>query len=108
MSRKWYVVPSVEDAEMFAVVQDLSQYRPRPIDGYYIVADKLPIEDATFIASAPELYEALARLDALMDFGDSLSEHDKKIEFEDVTAINEAFHDALAALAKAKGGESGS
>lgn len=59
MSRKWYVMPSSEDAEMFAVAQDLSERRINPVNGYYIVADKLPIEDATLIAAAPDLLEAL-------------------------------------------------
>ncbi len=42
----WAVIASPTDAEMYAV------------QGVYLVADKLPIEDAHLIASAPDLLAA--------------------------------------------------
>jgi hypothetical protein len=43
----WKVLPSPTDCEMYCVA------------GAYLVADKLPIEDARLIAGAPELLNAL-------------------------------------------------
>lgn len=45
----WNVVPSPTDPEMYAV------------EGVYLVADALPIEDADLIAAAPDLLKALQR-----------------------------------------------
>lgn len=50
----WQVIPSPTDPEMFAV------------QGVYLVADNLPIEDARLIAAAPALLEALGWLESYL------------------------------------------
>jgi hypothetical protein len=51
-SVKWHIVPSMTDPEMFAVK---GHYEFGDLHPEYIVADNVPIEDATLIAAAPEL-----------------------------------------------------
>jgi hypothetical protein len=79
---KWMVVRSPSDAEMYAV------------EGVYLVADQLPIEDAHLIAAAPDLAHVVAML-LCVDFG-SGSEHDELLPD---TVIQEA----RAALSRARG-----
>ena len=53
---KWHVIQSPTDSDMFAVK---SHYEYGELHPEYIVADSLPLEDATLIAAAPDLLEAI-------------------------------------------------
>ena len=51
-TNEWAIIQSPTDAEMYAV------------QGVYLVADKLPIEDAKLIAAAPHMLKSLRKLTA--------------------------------------------
>ena len=69
-------------------------------DEMTIRSDNLDVLD--LIGAAADLYGALAKLDALLDFGNDVSK-DRPLTFEDFAAINDAFGNACYAMAKAQG-----
>lgn len=92
---KWHVIQSPTDSEMFAVK---SHYEYGELHPEYIVADSLPLEDATLIAAAPDLLQALEDLInncECRETGTVIADFSRK------TPVDHA----RAAIAKAKGGE---
>jgi hypothetical protein len=85
----WAVVQSPTDPEMYAV------------EGIYLVADHLPIEDARLIAAAPELLEALKSLVA--DEWSEMDDDDLTYEVSQGNQMVIPYIAARAAISKAEG-----
>ena len=60
------------------------------------------VANARLISAAPTMLDALASLDAVLDFGEPGSD-EKPLIFEDWSDLNAAFQKARAAIAKATG-----
>lgn len=97
----WRVIPSPTDPEMSAV------------QGVYLVADNLPIEDANLIAAAPALIEALeearttlslTRTNIMVEIGRCADPSESR--WEGVPELlKERLNQIDAALSLAKGGQ---
>ena len=92
MGKEWHIVPSQTDPEMFAVE---SHYEYGELHPRYIVADNLPIEDATLIAAAPDMFEAIE---------ETLQSAIKNRMHDSIEITSDAVEMLRAAIAKAKGG----
>lgn len=87
-AQPWLVVPSPTDPEAYAV------------EGVYLVADNLPIEDANLIAASRPLLKALEGAIGALQFS---RDYHSDLDNEDQAFCQDKLDAAMRAIAAAKG-----